>query len=249
MVAFFSCRSAGPRVAFALAFGFVALSWVLFPAGPLLSGVLSPSAIVGPARVVDGDTLDVAGQRIRLEGIDAPEAGQRCPGRYGGGVLGPWRCGVAATNALHEIVASQEVACEAREVDKYGRMVATCFLDGRDINAEMVRRGYAWAFVKYSATYIDEEAEARAARAGIWASRQQPQPPWVYRAGRWASAEQVAPSGCAIKGNISADGERIYHPPWSPWYDKVRISASDGERWFCDEAEAVAAGWRSVRAR
>jgi hypothetical protein len=49
-----------------------------------------------------------------------------------------------------------------------------------------------------------------------------------------------------IKGNIT-NGGRIYHMPWSPWYEKVRIETTKGERWFCNENEAVAAGWRPVR--
>jgi len=52
---------------------------------------------------------------------------------------------------------------------------------------------------------------------------------------------------CPIKGNISAKGEKIYHMPWSPAYAKTRINVSKGERWFCNEKEAVAAGWRGAR--
>ena len=57
--------------------------------------------------------------------------------------------------------------------------------------------------------------------------------------------EQAAPNGCAIKGNVTAHG-RIYHMPWSPWYEQVKIEARKGKRWFCSEAEALAAGWRPV---
>ena len=55
-----------------------------------------------------------------------------------------------------------------------------------------------------------------------------------------------APGGCPIKGNIARDGERIYHTPWSPWYGRTQISAAKGERWFCDEGAAQAAGWRAA---
>jgi hypothetical protein len=67
--------------------------------------------------------------------------------------------------------------------------------------------------------------------------------PWDFRRDEWQVAEVTAPKGCAIKGNVSAHG-RIYHMPWDPWYDKVRMDESRGKRWFCSEAEAIAAGWR-----
>lgn len=81
----------------------------------------------------------------------------------------------------------------------------------------------------------------------IWQSESQLA--WEYRADRWARAAAEAPEGSPIKGNISNNGERIYHTPWSPTYAKTRIDESKGERWFCDEAEAIAAGWRTARWR
>jgi endonuclease YncB( thermonuclease family) len=196
----------------------------------------APGDLRGAVRVVDGDTLDLEGQRVRLEGIDAPEIPQSCPSS-----VGTWDCGKAAARALKDLVAGQQVACRNRGTDKYGRMLGVCFVADRDINAEMVRQGHAWAFVKYSKSYVEEEAHARAARIGIWQG--QAEPAWVYREKRWAGAQAAAPSGCAIKGNVSERGH-IYHTPWSPWYDKVRIDQRRGERWFCSEAEALAAGWR-----
>ncbi|MCH9809061.1 MAG: thermonuclease family protein [Alphaproteobacteria bacterium] len=237
------------RVAFALACGLLVIQVLVIAATGSSANEGHLEVFSGTARVVDGDTIDVAGQRLRLEGIDAPEAGQRCPGRYVGGILGPWRCGRAATRALVKLIGSRPVTCESQETDKYDRRIATCFVGGMDINAEMVRRGHAWAFVKYSRTYVKHEADARAAKVGIWASRETAQPAWDYRKRRWAGAEQVAPEGCAIKGNISRKGQRIYHTPWSPWYKKVRVDTRHGERWFCDEAQALAAGWRSARVR
>ena len=74
------------------------------------------------------------------------------------------------------------------------------------------------------------------------------EPPWDYRARRWQVAEQEAPEGCPIKGNISDNG-RIYHAPWSPWYDRTKVSLDKGERWFCSEREALDAGWRAPRWR
>ena len=83
----------------------------------------------------------------------------------------------------------------------------------------------------------------RRARCTSASGKARPSRAWEFRAHRWAGAEQDAPKGCAIKGNVTAHG-RIYHMPWSPWYGKIRIDEAKGKRWFCTEAEALAAGWR-----
>ena len=225
-------------VASALA-GVVALGLlsVIPPRETAARSVAEHGASSGRARVIDGDTLEIDGRHIRLEGIDAPEMGQTC----GRSLIGSWKCGSAAAERLAELVAKRSVSCESRGDDKYGRMLGICFVDGNDINAQMVREGYAWAFVKYSQTYVEQEATARTQRVGIWQG--DAEPAWVYREKRWAGAEQAAPQGCAIKGNVTEHGH-IYHMPWSPWYAKVKIEAAKGERWFCSEAEATAAGWR-----
>lgn len=199
------------------------------------------SPISGSARIIDGDTIEVAGQRVRLEGIDVPESLQTCGTESGG----TWACGRAAAQSLKTQINDRGVTCEVRGQDKYGRTLAICFVDGVNINESMVKRGLAWAFLKYSEEFVAAENEARAAKVGVWQG--DAEAPWDYRHHAWATAETIAPNGCAIKGNIS-DGGRIYHAPWSPWYDKVRIDAARGERWFCSEAEAIAAGWRAAAA-
>ena len=226
---------------------FYGLLWLMGLGGPQFQAVDAHAAshadkdyVLGSARVVDGDTLEIAGVRIRLEGIDAPERGQRCSRAWW---PGKWQCGRAATRALKSLTRGQDVRCESRGQDKYGRMIGVCFVQGRDINSAMVRFGHAWAFTKYSNSYVEEEDIARQRKRGIW--RAKTQTAWDFRAKRWAASEQVAPEGCAIKGNISARG-RVYHMPWSPWYARVRINTAKGERWFCSEAEAQSAGWRSV---
>ena len=110
----------------------------------------------------------------------------------------------------------------------------------------MVAQGLAWAFVKYSDAYVVEEFKAREARIGIWQGAAQPA--WGLREDAWEVAAKLAPDGCPIKGNISGSG-KIYHMPWSKSYAKTRINVAQGERWFCDEAEAIAAGWRAPRQR
>ena len=185
------------------------------------------------ARVVDGDTLEIEGVTYRLNGIDAPEHGQTC---------GDWKCGADATEALVELVKGRVVTCDPISEDGYGRTIATCFADGTDIGGSLVDKGMAWAFLRYSDAYAEEEREARTRGSGVWSG--QFTAPWDFRADRWQSAERAAPEGCPIKGNISKSG-RIYHAPWSPWYERTRINTTRGERWFCSEAEAIAAGWRA----
>lgn len=198
------------------------------------------AALDGRAIVVDGDTLEIAGSRVRLEGIDAPELAQTCS--RGSGEA--WDCGQEARLVLAAIVAGKDVACDQKGLDKYRRILGVCFVDGEDINAIMVTTGYARAFVKYSTTYEPLEAEARVAGAGIWQGESVA--PWDYRRGRWQEAEDSAPNGCAIKGNISRNGH-IYHLPWMTWYDRVKVDEARGERWFCSEDEAMAAGWRPAK--
>ncbi len=219
----------------------LALSLSLPSADVTARTAVGPEPVSGPAQVIDGDTIAIGDTRIRLEGIDAPESGQTCKRKW----FGSWPCGAAATDALQSLLAGKTVSCEPRGLDKYGRTLGVCFVDGRDVNAQMVRQGFAWAFVKYSTSYVKEEAEARAQGLGIWQG--EAMPAWEYRAQRWTAAEPQAPQGCAIKGNVTKHG-RIYHMPWSPWYAQIRIEPDKGKRWFCTEAEALAAGWRPVQA-
>lgn len=209
------------------------------PAAPGASAALRQFAVAGPAKIIDGDTLDVVGQRVRLEGIDAPEAGQTCARR----LIGTWNCGAASSKALASLINGRDVQCESHGRDKYGRMLGICYVAGLDLNERMVRDGYAWAFVKYSARYAHTEQAARAEKRGIFSTDNVPA--WAYRAGHWKQAEQAAPEGCAIKGNVTRNGQ-IYHMPWSPWYGRVQVDPARGERWFCSESEAVAAGWRAA---
>jgi endonuclease YncB( thermonuclease family) len=196
----------------------------------------------GVATAIDADTLDVGGgPRVRLFGIDAPEIGQRCKRPEGR----EWKCGIEARNRLADLVDGKEVRCAGDAFDDYQRLLARCAVDGVEVNALLVREGLAWAFIKYSRSYVDLEAAARAGHLGIWNGTAQPA--WKYRAKRWEVAAATAPQGCPIKGNISRDGERIYHAPWSPWYDRTSIDTAKGERWFCDERQALEAGWRAPR--
>lgn len=208
----------------------------------LAAVVAAGTAWAGPdgrIAVVDGDTLRVGGETVRLFAVDAPELDQTCR-RPDGEV---WRCGDWARGEVRRLFEGRRASCEAVDVDKYGRTVAICTVDGYDIGGTLVANGYARAYLRYSDLYLDTEKAAIVAGRGIFGSdmaapedhRTADRPP-----------PQVAPGACAIKGNISDSGY-IYHVPGQENYADTQINERRGERWFCTEAEARAAGWRPAR--
>ena len=217
--------------AWAIAVALLALGW----GGPAPGDTLS-----GRARLVDGDTIEVAGHSVRLHGIDAPETSQSCTDGDGRA----FACGAAATEALRGLIGGGEVACAGDQHDRYGRLIAVCRSGGVELNREMVRLGMAVAYERYSDDYLPQQVEAYKAGRGLWAGEFEQ--PSDVRAASWDTASQVAPEGCPIKGNISRAG-RIYHAPWSDSYARTRVDTAKGERWFCSEAEALRAGWRAPR--
>jgi endonuclease YncB( thermonuclease family) len=118
-----------------------------------------PETLGGGARVIDGDTIELAGRRLRLVGIDAPELGQTCE-RAGQ----TYRCGEAARDGLRELVAPG-LSCRISGQDRYRRDLATCEADGEDPGRVLVARGLAVAFGRYES----EEREARRRGVGLWA--------------------------------------------------------------------------------
>jgi endonuclease YncB( thermonuclease family) len=131
--------------------------------------------LIGRASVIDGDTIEIHGQRIRIWGIDAPESRQLCH------VQGnPWRCGQRAALALSDWIGHQTVACAERDRDRYGRVVATCSVAGEGVAVWLVRHGWALDWPRYSkGAYAGPQREAAAARAGIWQGDFEK--PWEWR--------------------------------------------------------------------
>ena len=254
-----STRSAPPTQALVLRAALMAAATCLAMAGsialPVGTGARadghSGTGLTGPARVIDGDTIEVRGVRVRLFGIDAPETGQNCQASGQA-----WPCGTVAARMLERRIAQRVVTCRERDRDRYGRIVAVCRAGNEDLNAWMTSHGWALAWRRYSRDYEAEEAAAQRAGRGVWTGRFIP--PWDWRKGeRLAATERpVQPrtrradpaprlARCAIKGNVSVrTGERIYHLPGGEYYDATRINPAYGERWFCTEAQARAAGWR-----
>jgi endonuclease YncB( thermonuclease family) len=143
----------------------------------LVQAVLTPP-IIGRASVTDGDTIEIRGERIRLNGIDAPESAQQCQKLDGSA----WPCGRRAALALSDHIGIQNVSCQEQSRDRYGRIVANCTLAGRDLSAWMVGSGYALAYVRYTRDYAPQENQARRYKRGIWAGYFQA--PWEWRRNR-----------------------------------------------------------------
>ena len=134
------------------------------------------SPIIGRASVIDGDTIEIRGQRIRLFGIDAPESRQTCTDAKGAA----YRCGQKAAQALDYRISDGVVTCEPKDRDRYGRMVAVCRAYGEDLSAWMTGLGWALAFRRYSTQYVPAEELAERRKVGMWSG--QFVPPWEWRA-------------------------------------------------------------------
>jgi endonuclease YncB( thermonuclease family) len=202
---------------------------------PLMGG----KPLEGSAYAVSGDSLRVGATTMRLTGIEAPDSEQRC-GKAGRS----WRCGAAAESALARLIGGRRVSCTLSGTDEAGRSLGRCTVGQKDVGAELVRQGHVFAEAGLLARYGGEEREARAAKAGLWSG--DAERPDAYRAKLWEEAKRRAPDGCPIKGQVTGSA-RIYVLPWSPDYDRVRIQKARGERWFCSEREALAAGFRAAQ--
>src|SRR6185436_17604992 len=167
----------------------------------------------------------------------------------------PFRCDRTATSALADKIGTRIVECEPKDLDIYSRIVSVCFVEGEDINAWMVARGWALAYRQYSHDYVSQEERASKAKLGMWQGEFEV--PWDWRQRASQSNAHLQPTDkqpnstqskeCEIKGNITDGGRHIYHMPGDKFYSRIIISAAKGERWFCTEAEAIAAGWHRSR--
>lgn len=153
---------------------------MILAAGAALAAPALAEPIVGVASVIDGDTIEVHGQRIRLNGIDAPESRQLCLDAAGE----KYRCGQSAAMALDQLLeVARPTTCHEVDRDRWGRVVARCTAGGKDVAEAMVKAGHALDWPRYSkGAYADAEAGARAARRGMWAGSFAR--PWEWRQGR-----------------------------------------------------------------
>ncbi len=195
--------------------------------------------------VIDGDTIEVAGVgKVRLIGVDTPETLD--PRK-------PVQCfGREASSKTKEMLLGEAVRLEndpsQGDRDKYARALRYVFLeDGTLFNELLIEQGYAHEYTyNIPYRYMDEfkaaEAGAQVAERGLWSGDT-----CNGDTSQAAKTANSSPDGCVIKGNISTSSEKIYHLPGQKYYDKTVVDESKGERWFCSEPEAQAAGWRKSK--
>ena len=128
-----------------------------------LSTVSSGKTIIGKAKVIDGDTLHINKNKIRLHAIDAPEKNQTCNKNSK-----VWNCGVESTKFLKELIGDKKIECITKGKDRYNRFIGICYKDNLDLNSEMVLNGWAIAYRYYSKDYVEEEEKAKQEKRGIW---------------------------------------------------------------------------------
>lgn len=217
--------------------------------------------VTGAARIVDGDTIEIGSVKIRLQGIDAPETDQVCLSKESE----RWNCGIVARDELTKHTADAPWKCNGTAKDRFGRLIATCEVNGENINRWMVRNGWAMSFVRYSHVYDSDENEAHKEKVGLWSGAFIK--PWDWRSRAKDTSiigsdsvpvdaqkkliEPLSSAGapspdCNIKGNVNRSGACIYHTPRSHYYAKINMELN-GKRWFCSTQEAEAAGCRATK--
>lgn len=197
-------------------------------------------------KVVDGDTIDVLmdgkTERVRLLGINTPESVDprrpvECFGREASAKAKEWLDGRSVRLEYDE---SQD------RRDKYGRLLAYVYRDdGFFYNLEIIKAGYAYEYTyflpyEFQAEFKAAQKDAETKERGLWA------PAACASAITKIQAASSTAGGCLIKGNINSKKEKIYHLPGCTYYKNTIIDEANGEKWFCTEAEAVAAGWRKA---
>ena len=214
--------------------------------------------------VVDGDTVKInyEGQEtsVRLIGVNTPET------------VDPRKSvecfGEEASKYLKELLEGKKVTIEADSTqsdrDKYNRLLRYVYLDGKDINLDIMTNGYGYEYTyeipyKKQADYKKAQQVAEDEKKGLWAdgvcetsttastSSSESQTQTTPAAAQQTTPQASTPTDCNIKGNISSSGEKIYHVPGQKYYDSTRVDTSAGERMFCSEQEAVDAGWRKSK--
>lgn len=233
-----------------------------------IRNLTKPSAnLYDVVRVVDGDTIIIRfegnEERVRLIGVDTPESVHPDPKRND-------EFGLVASNFTKNLLTGKQVEIEfdVQERDHYGRLLAYVYVDGKMVNKTLLEAGMAQVAtyppnVKYVEEFKDLERVARETGVGLWGiipdePVTEPTPPVVDPeppvedtggyGGRGLNYRWVDSNGNPlIKGNINAEGTKIYHTPNSPSYSKTKINVNAGERWFYTEQQALDAGWRAPK--
>lgn len=210
------------------------------------NGSKADSSLVKVARVIDGDTIEIeGGERVRYIGIDTPETVD--PRK-------PVQCfGVEASNKNKELIEGKMVRLEKdiTDRDKYSRLLRYVWVGDAFVNLELVKQGFAYSYsyppdIKYQDQFLKAQQEAREAKRGLWNACPAAESITPESTSAPAVSSASGDSSCQIKGNINTSGEKIYHLPGCGSYSKTTIDESRGEKWFCTEVEAQAAGWRKA---
>ena len=122
------------------------------------------SSITNNLEITDGDSIKIGKSRIRLLGIDAPELKQKCLKENQ-----EYNCGIDSKNFLKYLIKDSKVKCKYKELDRYNRILGMCFVNGVNINEQMVENGWAVAYRKYNKIFVDNENNAKDNLRGIWA--------------------------------------------------------------------------------
>ena len=197
--------------------------------------------LVKVTRVIDGDTIEIeGGEKVRYIGIDTPETVD--PRK-------PVQCfGVEASKKNKEMVEGKMVRLEKdiTDRDKYNRLLRYVWLNDVFVNLELVKQGFAYSYsyppdIKYQGEFLKAQQEAREAKRGLWSAC-----PDAEKETTVPVIDSASNGSCLIKGNISTSGEKIYHLLGCGSYSKTQIDEKRGEKWFCSESKAQAAGWRKA---
>lgn len=206
-------------------------------------------------RVIDGDTVQVKlggkTEKVRIIGIDTPETVD--PRK-------PVQCfGKEASAKMKKLLTRKNVTLEknpAEDRDKYKRLLRYISLKGEDIGAKMIQEGYAFSYKQFPHPRLEAynalELQAKEAKKGLWGAKCNTAGSTAQssassvRSSSFSSIQSSVSGSCTIKGNINSSKERIYHVEGCGSYNQTVIDTSAGEKWFCSEAEAQAAGWRKA---
>ncbi|SFK28841.1 Endonuclease YncB, thermonuclease family [Bradyrhizobium sp. Gha] len=232
----------------------------MFALFALIASPVCAATLSGVPRILDGNTIEIEQTAVRLSGIEAPETDQICLDARGR----KWACGVAARDELIKHANGRTWDCQTQRLDEYRRALGNCLIEGEDVNAWMVRSGWALSAGAAQHSYVIYELVASTNYAGLWSGAFIA--PWDWRNRNRATiivgaksvpvdaqevllgsillSEPPSPE-CLIKGSHRG-GERIYHLPLQPGYEQIDMTNKRGERWLCSEAEAQATGWHKA---
>ena len=138
------------------------------------SAVSSGKTILGKAKVIDGDTIHIYKNKIRLHAIDAPETNQTCNKNNK-----VWNCGIESTKFLKKLIGKNKIECITTGKDQYNRFIGICYKNNLDLNSEMVLNGWAIAYRYYSMDYVEEEEVAKQQKRGVWSGKFEE--PYLFR--------------------------------------------------------------------